>query len=277
MNKYFLFVFGLFSFFVLSACSPTLRFKPGQIPVAEPPPQELKTEAEQYVRAHISEANYQEISSGSELERVKKIIRKISVAAGYSPTQFPVHLVDAGEEVNAAAFNGASIVVYRELLRRVPSDSELAAVLGHEVGHILAKHYQDAQEEQKRAAVVSTGASILGAIASVATSAAGFGGLSSVAGDVTEGASGAIGYGAFVGAFSRTQEYEADHIGIILMARAGYDPLDAIELWKKSEQVFGSADSSVGSFFSTHPASGDRIVKLEEALPIARAAVRNNE
>jgi predicted Zn-dependent protease len=270
MNRiYFLAIF-LFTLGIFTGCSPTMRFKPGQLPVAEPPPKELKIEAEQYVHAHIDEENYQEISSGADLERIKRIIGKVSVAAGYSANQFPVHLVEAGEDVNAAAFNGASIVVYRELLRRVPSDGQLAAVLGHEVGHILAKHYKDAEEEEERAAAVGAGASILGAIASVATSVAGFGGVSNVAGDLTEGASGALGYGAFVGAFSRTQEYEADHIGLILMSRAGYNPEDAVTLWKRSEEVFGSADSTVGSFFSTHPASGDRIEKLQEALPLAR-------
>ncbi len=269
MSKPFFLVICSLMLSIFAGCSPTMRFKPGQLPAAEPPPQELKVEAEQYVSAHIDEENYREISSGADLERIKRIIAKVSVAAGYSANQFPVHLVDAGDEVNAAAFNGASIVVYQELLRRVPSDGELAAVLGHEVGHIVAKHYKDAQEEQERAATVGAGASVLGAIASIATSAAGFGGVSSIAGDLTEGATGALGYGAFVGSFSRTQEYEADHIGLILMSRAGYKPEDAISLWKRSEQVFGSADSTVGSFFSTHPASGDRIDKLEEALPLA--------
>ena len=248
-----------------------MRFKPGQLPAAEPPPQQLKIDAEHYVKAHIDEENYREITSGAGVERVRRVVRKISRAAGYNENQFPVHLVDAGEMVNAAAFNGAAIVVYKELLDRVPSDTELATVLGHEIGHILAKHYQDQQEEEERAAAVGVGASILGAAASIGASIAGFGGVSDVAGDVTEGATGAIGYGAFVGSFSRTQEYEADHIGLILMARAGYDPQQAPALWRRSEEVFGESDSSVGAFFGTHPASNDRVEKLEEAMPLALA------
>jgi predicted Zn-dependent protease len=242
--------------------------------VAEPPPTELKVEAEGYVQAYIDEENYEQVTSGAGLQRVKSMVRKLSVAAGYAADQFPTYLVDAGEEVNAAAFNGAAIVVYQELLNRVPDDEQLAAVLGHEVGHILAKHYKDAEEEQDRATAVSVGASVLGTIASVAASAAGYHGLSDTAGDLTATTTGAIGYGAFVGSFSRTQEYEADHIGLILMARAGYNPEKAITLWERSEEVFGSADSSVGAFFSTHPASGDRIDELREFLPLAMKEYR---
>lgn len=254
---------------LVSACSPTLRFKPGEVPAAEVPQPQLKVEAEQYVSQHINEENYREIFSGPQLARTKAVVSKLCVAAGYSKSQFPVHLIDAGDLVNAAAVNGASIMVYKGLLEKVNSDTELATVLGHEVGHILAKHYKDQQEEQDRASAVGVGSSIIGAVASIATSIAGYGGASDLAGSVAEGTTSAIGYGAFVGSFSRTQEYEADHIGLIIMARAGYDPNGAITLWSRSEEVFGSADSSVGAFFSTHPASGDRIDKLREALPLA--------
>ncbi len=256
---------------LLNACSPTLRFKPGEVPAATPPEANLKTEAEGYVKAHIDEENYREVTSGADLARVKNVVQKLSVAAGYSRNQFPVHLIDAGDLVNAAAVNGASIMVYQELLRRVRNDTELAAVLGHEIGHILAKHYKDQQEEQDRAQEVGIGSSIIGAVASIATSAAGYGGASDLAGSVAETTTSTIGYGVYVGSFSRTQEYEADHLGLIIMARAGYDPNGAIELWKRSEEVFGSADSSVGAFFSTHPASGDRIDQLVKTMPYAEA------
>lgn len=248
------------------ACSPKMRIKPGELPPAQVPPKELKVEAEGYVAAHIDESNYKAIRSGSELQRVQRVVERLSRAAGYPPRTFPVHLVDAGEEVNAAAFNGASIVVYRELLRRVKSDDQLATVLGHEIGHIMARHYIDQEEEQQRAEAVGIGSSILGTIASVAASAAGYGGVSGLADDVTSTTTGMIGYGMFVGSFSRVQEYEADHIGLLLMDRAGYNPQAAIEFWSRSEEVFGSSSSSVGAFFSTHPASEDRVQALSEAM-----------
>ena len=270
-------LFVLFTALLFSACSPKMRFAPGQMPPAEVPPTELRVEAEHYVAAHVGEQNYTEVTGGTDLARVRGIIERLTKAAGYPPRTFPVHLVDAGVEVNAAAFNGASIVVYTELLRRVPSDDELATVLGHEVGHILAKHYQDEAESQKRASSVSVASSILGSVASVATSVAGFGGAANLAGSVTEGATGAIGYGVFVGSFSRTQEYEADHLGLLIMARAGYNPEKAIDFWARSEEIFGMSSSSVGAFFGTHPASNDRLKSLQEAMPLALAEYRSAE
>jgi predicted Zn-dependent protease len=246
-----------------------MRIKPGEIPPTAVPPTDLKVAAEGYVAAHLNENNYREIKSGSNVRRVNNVVERLSRAAGYPPRTFPVHLVDAGTEVNAAAFNGASIVVYQELLRKVPDDPQLATVLAHEIGHIVAKHYADEAEEQSRAQAVKVGSSVLGSIASIAASAAGYGGASDIAGSVTESATGAVGYGAFVGSFSRTQEYEADHLGLMIMAKAGYNPQSAIEFWGNAESIFGSADSSMGAFFSTHPASGDRMSELNKALPLA--------
>ncbi|MCB0322335.1 MAG: M48 family metallopeptidase [Bdellovibrionales bacterium] len=254
---------------LLSACGPSLRLTPGELPPVQPPPADLKQEAEQYVAQHIDEESYREIRSGAEYRRVRQMVDKLSVAAGYPSNTFPVHLLDAGEEVNAAAFNGASIVVYRELLVRVSSDDELATVLGHEVGHIVAAHFKDHEEEKSRAAAVSVGSSLLGVVASVATAAAGYGGAADLAGGVTETATGTIGYGAFVGSFSRTQEYEADHLGLLIMAKAGYDPRAAVQFWERSAEVFGAESSSVGAFFSTHPASRDRQQAIAEAMPHA--------
>ncbi len=246
-----------------------MRIAPGVIPPTTVPPADLRVAAEGYVDAHLNEQNYREIKSGAELKRVKTVVERLSTAAGYPSKTFPVHLVDAGQEVNAAAFNGASIVVYEELLRRVPSDEQLATVLAHEIGHIVAKHYADQAEEEQRASSVQLGSSLLGSVAGIATSAAGYDGVSDIAGSVTETTAGAIGYGAFVGAFNRTQEYEADHLGLLIMAKAGYNPQSAIEFWTGADKVFGASTSSTGAFFSTHPASSDRMVELEKALPLA--------
>lgn len=264
----------IFIAITLASCSPKLRFKPGEMPTADTPPTELKSQAENYVNAHISEGNYAEINSGPELRRLNKIIDRLTVGAGYPRKTFPVHLVDAGTEVNAAAFNGASIVVYKELLNRVPSDEALATVLGHEVGHILAKHYKDAAEEQSKAQGVSAASSILGTITDVALSASGYGNVAGVAGSATEVVTSTIAYGAIVGSFNRTQEYEADHLGLIIMAKAGYNPEGAIAFWKDAEKIFGTSSSSIGSFFSTHPAFKDRVKSLEEAMPYAKNAYK---
>lgn len=84
----------------------------------------------------------------------------------------------------------------------------------------------------------------------------------------------AFAYGAIVGSFNRTQEYEADHLGLIIMAKAGYNPEGAIAFWRDAEKIFGTSSTSIGSFFSTHPAFKDRVKSLEEAMPYAMQAYR---
>lgn len=77
--------------------------------------------------------------------------------------------------------------------------------------------------------------------------------MADVAGDLTESTTGMIGYGAFVGAFNRDQEYEADHIGLMLMAKAGYDPKRAAPFWERAEEIFGSSYGGLEAFFFYPP------------------------
>lgn len=254
----------------LNACSARVGVTPGVIPPPTYPDLETKSQASAMVNSFVHEYGYTKLKHGGLQTRAERVAKRILVAASYKPNDFPVEVVDAGDEVNAMVLNGSSIIVFKELLNRV-NDEELAAVLAHEVGHLLGKHADEHDEEKSRAETVSTASSILGSIASAATSAAGYGGISNTVGSVTEGTTGLIGYGAFVGSFSRSQEYEADHIGLMLLARAGYDPEAAIRLWSREEEIFGSASSSTGAFFSTHPAGSDRVEKLEEYLPLARS------
>lgn len=255
---------------LLCACSARSGVAPGTIPPPAYPDAQMKSETPQMLNAFISQNGWTRLKRGGALQvRSERVARKVLSAAGYQASEFPVDVVDAGEEVNAMVLNGSSIVVFQELLNRV-NDEELAVVLSHEVGHLLGKHAAEHDEEESRAETVSTASSILGSIASIATSAAGYGGISGTVGDLTEGTTGMIGYGAYVGSFSRSQEYEADHIGLMLLAKAGYDPEAAIRFWAREEEVFGSASSSTAAFFSTHPAGSDRVGQLQEYLPLAQ-------
>ncbi|MCI5066317.1 M48 family metalloprotease [bacterium] len=249
-----------------TGCSQGIRIEPGKIPAPEPLEEERVSVAHEYIVEMINEEDYAQIVEGDELTRIRAVIDRLSIAAGYPAGAFPLYLVEAGEYVNAAAVNGSSIVVYRALLDKVRSEDELATVLSHEIGHIMAKHYQDLEEEERRAKGVALVGSLFGAVADVATSFAGYNGLSGLAGGVADTATRTVGYGAFVGSFSRVQEYEADHIGLLLMAKAGYDPKVAVSFWERSEEVFGTSSSSLGAFLSSHPASSDRAEELQEAL-----------
>ncbi len=250
-----------------TGCAARASIPLGQIPVAERPDPAVLNSTLSYVNGQAASNNQKIVKNAAQKSRVQKIVDRLARAASAKGFSYPVVLVDAGDEVNAAAVNGSVIMVYTELLKRVPNDSELATVLGHEVGHILAKHHTD-EGSQGRAQEVSVGSAILGTVVSVGASVAGAGaGAADLAGDVTSDVTEIVGTGAYVLAYDRDMEREADNVGLMLMAKAGYDPRSAVTFWSKAGEIFGGDDSL--AFFSTHPASDDRVARLQEAMPLA--------
>jgi predicted Zn-dependent protease len=197
-------------------------------------------------------------NSGAEHARVNRIVRRLSAASGLGGFSYPVYIADAGRKVNAMAVNGNTIVVYKELLRRVPNDNELAAVLAHEVAHITNRHHQDNTMEQ-RDAMVQIGSAILGSVVGSHVDVD--------SGRVARDIAGTVGKGAFVNSYSRSMEFEADHTGMLLMAKAGYNPEGALSFWGRSKEIFGSTSSL--DFLSTHPADARRLERLRQSLPLA--------
>jgi len=197
--------------------------------------------------------------SGADHARVDRIVRRLSQTSGLGNFSYPVVIADAGSKVNAMAVNGNTVVVYKELLRRVPDDNELAAVLAHEVSHITNRHHKD-QTMQQRSAMVQIGAGVLGNIIGSSMDNADAG---KAAADIAN----TLGTGAYVNSYSRSMEFEADHTGMLLMAKAGYNPNSAVAFWAKSEQIFGKKSSS--DFLSTHPSESRRLERLQQSLPLA--------
>ncbi|MDR1938569.1 MAG: M48 family metallopeptidase [Tannerellaceae bacterium] len=157
-------------------------------------------------------------------------------------------------DVNAFCMPGGKIVVYEGILPYASTDEELAAVLGHEVAHAVAKH---ANERMSQQLLAQYGGAILGQVVSGKSSA-----VQTVANTV-------YGLGTEFGImlpYSRKHEYEADHMGLIFMALAGYDPRASITFWNKMAE---GKTASVPEIMSTHPSDVHRIAELQKYLPDA--------
>jgi len=161
--------------------------------------------------------------------------------------------VFADDTPNAFALPGGKIGVNTGLLKVARTQGQLAAVIGHEITHVTEGH---ANERVSQEFVASSTLQVL-AIAANASSP-GYGQLV-----------GALGAGVQVGVlmpFGRQQETEADLVGMDLMAKAGFDPRESIELWKNMEAAGGSRPPE---FLSTHPSYGTRMHDLQARLPKA--------
>lgn len=159
------------------------------------------------------------------------------------------------ESLNAFALPGSKVGVYTGLINMVDNQSQLAAVIGHEIGHVLAKH---SNERLSQETAMSQGLSVVGAVVGTPTSALGQVGMA------------ALGLGAEYGVllpYGRTQESEADVMGLELMAKAGFDPRQSVTLWQKMSQA--SQGQEPPEFMSTHPANASRIDELSRNMPKA--------
>lgn len=181
--------------------------------------------------------------------RVRQIGERLVVAAGVQdqPWEF---VAFENEQVNAFALPGGHVGVYTGLINLAENDAQLAAVMGHEIGHVLARH---AGKRMSTAMATQVGLS-------VAQSLGGSNGQ--VLGQL-------LGLGAQYGVllpYSRTQEYEADSIGLQIMAQAGYDPREALNFWIRMSDAKGGAPGW-SEFMSTHPVGQNRIRAMEQQLP----------
>jgi predicted Zn-dependent protease len=173
--------------------------------------------------------------------------------------QWQFNLIEDDETANAWVMPGGKAAVYTGILPFTQNETGLAVVLGHEVGHALANHGNERMSQE-----------LLASMGGMALSVA----LSSQPQMTQELAMAAFGAGASVGVllpYSRLQESEADHIGLILMARAGYDPREALPFWQRMNASPGSRPPEL---LSTHPAPETRIANIQALIPEAMAYYR---
>jgi len=196
------------------------------------------------------------------IARVRRVGQRIAdVVGGDLPSaKWEFVVFDAPDTVNAFALPGGKVGVYTGLLDLAESDDELAIVMGHEIGHVTARH---GAERMTTGMGVDLAGAVIGAAASQKAKNP----------ELWKTLYGLGATGATL-AFSRSNESEADHIGVRYAAKAGYDPRAAITFWRKMEKAKNGATTF--KWLSTHPPDAQRISDLErlmpEVLPLYEAA-----
>jgi len=183
--------------------------------------------------------------------------RLIPQAIKYRPEteawDWQVNVIDDPKTLNAWCMAGGKMAIYTGIIQQINlTDDEIAQVMGHEIAHALAKHTAERMSVAlAQQTALQIGAALLGT-----------GGLGSQV--ALQAAAVATTVGVQL-PNSRSQESEADRIGIELAAKAGYDPHAAVTLWQKMTQATGGAGKS--DFLSTHPASEKRMDTLAQLVP----------
>lgn len=188
------------------------------------------------------------------LESVQRVSDRIIDASGMRDQYNWRTVVVKASEPNAFVMPNGKIVVFTGLLPVVKNEAGLAAVLGHEVGHVMARHQAERMTQALLAQIAVVAVDITLAVAEPRYQPA---------------VGAALGLGAQYGIllpFSRAHESEADRIGVLLMAKAGYDPSEAVGVWERMEATTGSGP---WQFLSTHPSHKTRQAQLTSWLPEA--------
>ena len=197
------------------------------------------------------------VSAGPQYAMVQRVAKRIESVAGRDKPAFvwKVTLLRS-KTANAYCLPGGKIVVLTGILPLARNDAGLATVLGHEVAHATAEHSAELIERERLTRIAA-------AIVS--------GGVAFTPGQYVRVVA-LIDAGATL-PFERSQESEADHIGLVYMARAGYDPHQAVAFWKRMERA--SKGQEPPEFLSTHPSDANRVQRLEGWLPEAERAYKS--
>ena len=248
----------------LSGCGATRApVAPGEIPRGT----YTTAQDEQYGQEVLSSLmkNYPLSHDDRDINRVRDIVDQLARAAGANDSPWNVYVLRGPDVVNAAATRGHFVFVWTGMLDLVQNDGELAAVLAHEMGHVLADHTQPTPSEEAGQIMANVGSNVANQVVAVQGP---YGALAGLAGIVAQEAIEAL----IVNPESQRKEFEADHIGLFLMADAGFDPRSALSLWSAMSQQ--GNDLGPLTFLSSHPASDERLAELEALLPQAMERYR---
>ena len=224
----------------------------------------------------LSTQQYQDYMKGAQLSTnatntamVKRVGQRLATAVetylrdnGYASElqnyKWEFNLV-ANNQVNAFCMPGGKIVVYEGMLPVTQDETSLAIVLGHEIAHAVAKHSAEQLSKQMRQQYA---AQIGGNVLSQVGQAKGMGTTTAALANLV----GQMGFKFANLKYSRDNETEADHLGLIFAAMAGYDPRLAIPFWERMSQQGGNSKSEL---FSDHPSDEKRMAALQKRMPEA--------
>jgi len=210
--------------------------------------------------AELGEAAFREVKSGatlvddSRLRLIRRVGERIAAAAGRDDFRWEFILIGS-DEANAFALPGGKVAFYSGILPYCANEDGVAAVMAHEVAHVLSRHGAERLSQARLLEIGGTAISVV------------FSGGSPV---VQKGVLGAYGMGGKLGVllpFSRKHEAEADEIGLVLMAKAGFDPKTALDFWRRL--LASGREGRTSEILSSHPSGEERLRRLEELMPIA--------
>ena len=184
---------------------------------------------------------------------VKKVGQKIAAVSGCD-YDWEFNLLESAE-ANAWCLSGGKVAVYTGILPYTQTEAGLATVMSHEIAHAIARHgaERSAQNNLFQYGLAIGNAALTNnpnrELIMLGVNVAGNMGV--------------------ILPYSRKHESEADHIGLLLMAKAGYDPNEAIKFWQRMSAASGGSQGGLSDFLSTHPSDEKRIKDLQKHLPEA--------
>jgi len=193
---------------------------------------------------------------------VQRVGKRVAAVAPLPNARWEFVLFDEADTANAFCLPGGKVGIYTGILTITKDETGLATVIGHEVAHAVARH---GAERVSQGLLIEMGGKALDA--ALRTQAEQTRTL------ILQG----YGLGSQVGVilpYSRTQELEADRLGLLYMARAGYDPRAAIDFWKRFSAYTRTKGGAPPEFLSTHPVDTRRISQIRSLMPEALAEYR---
>jgi predicted Zn-dependent protease len=190
------------------------------------------------------------VAGGADVDRIRAIGRRLAAVSDDPGFEWEFNLI-ASDQANAFALPGGKVAVYSGLLPIAGNDDGLAAVMGHEIAHAIARHGAERIAHEK-----------LAQLGSLAVGTA----VGEMDVQTQRMVMGALGVGAQFGVllpFSRSHETEADYMGLIYTARACFDPREAPRLWERMSRAAGGG-AAPAEFMSTHPGHETRIQNLDQ-------------